>query len=169
MIKWFKVPMMKSLLIKLGMLAMTMGVVFWIGWQAPRLSVNRGGPVAGTEAVPRPTATVGEEEKGAEARSSGKFSGVKIPFAAKTKHSAATQRGLLDLNRAAAEDLESLPGIGAVLAQRVIAYRKSVGGFQTVEELRNVKGIGSKKFDRIKQLVRVAALGSKEPVGNRPL
>ncbi|MGQ0695519.1 MAG: ComEA family DNA-binding protein [Nitrospiraceae bacterium] len=161
--------MMKSLLIKLGMLAMTMGVVFWIGWQAPRLSVNRGEPVAGTEEIPRQTTTAGEAEKGAEARSSGTFIGAKTSVTAKTRHSATTQRGLLDLNRAAAEDLESLPGIGAVLAQRVIAYRKSVGGFQTVEELRNVKGIGSKKFNRIKQLVRVAALGSKEQVGNRPL
>ena len=161
--------MMKSLLIKLGMLAMTMGVVFWIGWQVPRLSVNKGGPVAGPEAVPRPATTVGEAEKEAEARSVGNFIGAKTPGKAKTRHSATTQRGLVDVNRAAAEDLEALPGIGAILAQRVIAYRKAVGEFQTVDELRNVKGIGSKTFDRIKQLVRVAALGSKEPVGDRPL
>lgn len=161
--------MMKSLLLNLGMLAMTMGVVFWIGWQAPRPSVNKAEPVAGTEAVSRPAATVGEAEKSAEARSVGKFIAAKTPPAAKPRQSAATQGGLLDLNRAAAEDLESLPGIGAVLAQRVIAYRKSVGRFHAVEELRNVKGIGSKKFDRLKQLVTVAALGSKEKAENRPL
>jgi competence protein ComEA len=161
--------MMKSLLIKLAMLAMTMGVVFWIGWQAPRPSMNRGGPVAGTEAVPRPAATVNEAEQGAKARSFGEFIGAKTPVTAKIRHSATTQRGLLDLNRAAAEHLEALPGIGAVLAQRVIAYRKSVGGFQTVDELRNVKGIGSKKFDRIKRLVRVASRDSKDQMGHRPL
>ena len=161
--------MMKSLLLNLGMLAMTMGVVFWIGWQVPRPSVNKAEPVAGTEVVSRPAATVGEAEKSAEARSVGKFIVAKTPPAAKPRQSAATQRGLLDLNRAAAEDLESLPGIGAVLAQRVIAYRKSVGRFHTVEELRNVKGIGSKKFDRLKQLVTVAALGSKEKAENRAL
>jgi competence protein ComEA len=75
---------------------------------------------------------------------------------------------LLDLNRASAEDLESLPGIGAVLAQRVIAYRKSVGRFQAVEELREVKGIGVKKFDRIKLLVMVAASGSKGKTEKQP-
>ena len=161
--------MMKSLLIKLAMLAMAMGVVFGIGWQAPRLSVNRGGPVAGAEAVARPEATGGEAEQGSEARSFEKFVGAKTPLTAKTRHSATTQRGLLDLNRAAAEELEALPSIGAVLAKRVITYRKSVGGFQTVDELRNVKGIGSKKFDRIKQLVRVSWRDSKDQVGNQPL
>jgi competence protein ComEA len=161
--------MMKSLLIKLAMLAMTMGVVFWIGWQAPHPSMNRGGPVAGTEAVPRPAAPVAEAAKGAEARSFGKFIGAKTPVTAKTRHSATAQHGLLDLNRAAAEDLESLPGIGAVLAQRVIAYRKSVGGFQTVDDLRKVKGIGSKKFDRIKHSVRVTSRDSKDQAGNQAL
>jgi len=161
--------MIKSFLIKVGMLVMTMGVVFWIGWQTPRPSANKADPVAGTEVVSRPAATVGEAEKGAEAPSVGKFIGAKIPVASKMRQSAATQHGLLDLNRAAAEDLESLPGIGAVLAQRVIAYRKAVGGFQTVEELRHVKGIGSKKFDRVKQLVKVAASGPKEKAENRTL
>jgi competence protein ComEA len=67
---------------------------------------------------------------------------------------------LLDLNQASAEDLETLPGIGAVLAQRVIAFRTSAGGFRAVEDLREVKGIGSKKFDRIKSLVTVSTAGS---------
>jgi competence protein ComEA len=67
------------------------------------------------------------------------------------------EQHLLDLNRASTGELEGLPGIGAVLAQRVIAFRTSAGGFRTVEDLREVKGIGSKKFDRIKSLVTVSA------------
>lgn len=161
--------MMKSLVIKLGMLAMTMGVVFWIGWQAPLPSGNKNEQVAETGAVHRPGATLSEPENGAEDPSFGKFIGTMSPVAEKTRYTATTQRGLLDLNRAAAEDLESLPGIGSVLAQRMIAHRRTVGEFQTVEELRKVKGIGSKKFDGIKQLVTVAAPGSKEKVENRPL
>ena len=63
---------------------------------------------------------------------------------------------LLDLNQASAGELEALPGVGAVLAQRVIAFRTAAGGFQTVDDLREVKGIGSKKFDRLKALVTVS-------------
>ncbi|HWG97610.1 MAG TPA: helix-hairpin-helix domain-containing protein [Nitrospira sp.] len=68
----------------------------------------------------------------------------------------------LDLNRASAGELESLPGIGAVLAQRVIAFRESAGGFRTVEDLREVKGIGAKTFDRLKSLVTVSMAKSEE-------
>lgn len=63
--------------------------------------------------------------------------------------------GLLDLNLATAEQLEALPGIGSVLAQRILSYRADVGGFSTVEELKNVEGIGDKKFEAIENLIEV--------------
>ncbi len=81
----------------------------------------------------------------------------------------AAQPHVVDLNSATAQELESLPGIGAVLAERVIAYRKSVGRFRTVEDLREVAGIGSKKFDRLKPLVTVAAAETKRNTEKRPL
>jgi competence protein ComEA len=56
-----------------------------------------------------------------------------------------------------------------VLAERMIAYRKSVGRFRTVEDLREVAGIGAKKFDRLKPLVTVAAAETKNNVEKRPL
>jgi competence protein ComEA len=149
--------MMQSLLIKLGMLAMTMGVVFWIGWKAPQASVKDAAPVAGTEAGSLPAVVPSEAEKRVPDQFAPGVKAAKTPVGARVIQSETPQRRLLDLNRASAEDLESLPGIGAVLAQRVIAYRKSVGGFQAVEGLREVKGIGSKKFERIKPLVTVAA------------
>jgi competence protein ComEA len=71
------------------------------------------------------------------------------------------RRGLLDLNRAGPEDFESLPGIGPVLAERIMVYRKSNGGFRTVDELRQVKGIGQKKFTKVRPLVTVTAPGTK--------
>jgi len=160
--------MMQSLLIKLGMLAMTMGVVFWIGWQAPQALVKDATSVPGMEAVSLPAAAVGERENKPIDQSVLRALSLKPLVAAKGQPSGAPQHRLLDLNRASAEDLESLPGIGPVLAQRVIAYRKSVGRFQEVEELREVKGVGLKKFERIKPLVTVATPGSKGKTEKHP-
>jgi competence protein ComEA len=75
----------------------------------------------------------------------------------------------LDLNRAKAGELEALPGIGAVLAQRVIAVRESLGGFRKIEDLREVKGIGAKKFDQLKLLVTVSTSDSKGTTERRVL
>lgn len=61
----------------------------------------------------------------------------------------------LDLNTADAAELELLPGIGEVLARRILDYREERGGFLAVEELLNVSGIGDKKFESIKDLVIV--------------
>ena len=56
----------------------------------------------------------------------------------------------LDLNRASVEDLCLVPGIGDPLGREIVAYRQRRRAFSSVEELRNVKGIGDKKFESIK-------------------
>jgi competence ComEA-like helix-hairpin-helix protein len=56
----------------------------------------------------------------------------------------------LDLNRISMEDLCLIPGIGESLAQEVIAYRERRRGFRSVEDLRNVRGIGEKKYRSLK-------------------
>lgn len=63
--------------------------------------------------------------------------------------------GVLDLNLASAADFAQLPGIGPVLAERLVAHREQVGGFSTVGDLRSVSGIGEKKFQAIAELVDV--------------
>ncbi|HSA62115.1 MAG TPA: helix-hairpin-helix domain-containing protein [Nitrospiraceae bacterium] len=160
--------MMQSLLLKLGMLAMTIGVVFWIGWQAPQAVVKDLAPVDGADGSALPAEVPTEAEETPVDRSDQSVMSAKASVEATVTRSDVSQRGLLDLNLAGPEDLESLPGIGAVLAQRVIAYRKSVGRFHAVEELREVKGIGSKKFDRLKPFVTVAASGTKGKAEKRP-
>ena len=52
----------------------------------------------------------------------------------------------IDINTAGVEELDQLPGIGAVLAERIIAYREANGPFETVEDLLNVSGIGEAKL-----------------------
>lgn len=59
----------------------------------------------------------------------------------------------LDLNRATAEELQQLPGIGAVMAQRIVDYRTAHGRFGSPEDLRQVKGIGNKTFQKLQPLV----------------
>lgn len=62
-------------------------------------------------------------------------------------------RAKVDINHAEVEELTRLPGIGATLAERVIAYRVAHGPFTRVEELNNVNGIGNKVVEQIRDLV----------------
>lgn len=54
--------------------------------------------------------------------------------------------GLLDLNTVTKEQLMTIRGIGEAFADRILAYRESHGGFQSVEELKNIDGIGEKRY-----------------------
>lgn len=61
----------------------------------------------------------------------------------------------LDLNTATAAELQELPGIGEVIAQRIIDYRDLCGRFLDPEQLMEVDGIGEAKYEKIKDLVTV--------------
>lgn len=65
----------------------------------------------------------------------------------------ASGSGALDINRATAQELVALPGIGPVLAGRIVAYRDSVGRFDAVADLVAVKGIGPATLARLEPLV----------------
>ena len=63
--------------------------------------------------------------------------------------------GLLNLNAVTSHQLETLPGIGPVLAERILEHRKNHGLFRHIEEIMSVPGIGEKKFEDIKELITV--------------
>lgn len=67
----------------------------------------------------------------------------------------AASAGPLDLNSASATDLETLPGVGPVLAERIVAYRDQSGPFRTIDQLIEVAGIGPAVLDDVTDLVRV--------------
>jgi comEA protein len=62
---------------------------------------------------------------------------------------------LININTASEEELQELPGIGPVLAKRMVEYREANGGFASAEELQNVSGIGEKTFAKMKSFVVV--------------
>ena len=60
---------------------------------------------------------------------------------------------LISINSADIDELCSLPGIGPSIAQRIIDYRNDIGSFLNIEQIKEVKGIGDGKFERIKELI----------------
>lgn len=64
--------------------------------------------------------------------------------------------GRVELNRATAEDLQTLPGVGPVLAERIVAFREANGPFASPGDLRQVSGIGEKTFQTLAELVVVS-------------
>jgi competence protein ComEA len=89
-----------------------------------------------------------------------------IPAAAqqsspKTEKPAAAEKAekpagpLVNLNTATQAQLETLPGVGAKAAERILEYRQKNGQFKKIEDLMNVKGIGEKSFLKLKPLLTV--------------
>ncbi|MEK6804442.1 MAG: helix-hairpin-helix domain-containing protein [Nitrospirota bacterium] len=166
--------MLRSLLIKVAMLAVTLGSLIWIGSVTPIRQIPShpvrpaaevqvavtprqvstppavlpvGGSSLTATKLPDIPATSPVEESEPPAPHEQPTSGLR------PVHREAARQ--VDLNHATALDLQALPGIGPKLAQRVIDHRTARGPFGKVEDLRQVKGIGRKKFDRLRPHVLV--------------
>ena len=123
--------MTRSLLLKGAMLATAIAVVLWLGWPVPEEPKQEPSDQPTTAQAPVVTPA---------------------PAAAPPKTSSR-----VNLNRAGVEELQTLPGVGPVLAQRMVEWRKAHGRYRTVDDLQEVKGIGKKRLEQLRPLVTVKA------------
>lgn len=145
--------MFRSLLIKLAMLGATVALVLWMGWPAdkpePELEARLESPPV--VQAPAPSATSDQ------------------PAPAAHQDKPPARPSLVDLNRATAQELEDLPGVGPVLAQRIVQWREAHGRFHSLEDLNAVKGIGDKKLSRLRTMVMVGKPQPKPASASAPL
>ncbi len=146
----------RSLLLKCGVLGLGALAVWWAGWPLPHnshrdssllpLIVHQLDPIQQLPHAETPPVRVSGSD------GSGKSSGVMADSGLQVSHSSL----LVDLNSGSRTELQSLPGIGVKLADRIVAYRTLHGGFQEVNDLLKVSGIGEKRMKRLMPLVKVA-------------
>jgi competence protein ComEA len=144
---------LQGLLVKLLMLAVTVGVLYWA--VEPEIISE---PEHGVTAPSLTADAQDGDEPGAapQVQADAPAVPVKVVAVSRSARSASSRRAVtfpLDLNHARIEELMALPGIGPKLAQRVVEYRQSQGGFRNVDELRKVRGIGQKRMERLRPLV----------------
>lgn len=72
-----------------------------------------------------------------------------------SSNSSSNSNGKININKATATELTSVPGIGESTAQKIIAYREENGKFKTIEDIKNVSGIGDSKYNSMKDSISV--------------
>ncbi len=128
----------QSLLVKMAMLAAVALLVLWIGW-----------PLSEQGGLEKPRAPSHKQATGPQGLAE------RSSVITQSPANQSSRISRLDLNRATIEELQRLPGIGKTLAQRVVERRTAHGPYRTVDELREVKGIGAKRLARIRPLLNV--------------
>ena len=72
-----------------------------------------------------------------------------------TDENTSTSSSVININTASESELEQLPGIGPSISSRIIEYRNKNGKFKSIEDIKNVTGVGDSKFEKIKDLIKI--------------
>jgi len=144
-----------SLLLKTVVLGFGFVAVLWAEWpQSPMIPIDHSSSpleVVESKAVQEiqlelsPVPSISNNESLRTLQQRGNFQTVDVP-------------SLVNLNASSRKELESLPGIGKVLAGRIVTYRSTYGVFQRVNDLVKVSGIGKKRLKRLAPFVKVEAI-----------
>ena len=129
--------------------AFSLGWVLGSGGTHETVTVQVSSQPQETQESPAPQETQAPEETQEEAPPELEEAEQQTPL------SAPTEEAPLNLNTATQAELELLPGIGPVLAQAILDYRDSFGGFSTKEQLKEVSGIGEKRYAAVEALITV--------------
>ncbi|MDP4091268.1 MAG: helix-hairpin-helix domain-containing protein [Bacillota bacterium] len=78
-----------------------------------------------------------------------------IPTVSVTGTTSPVGSDLININTADENELEKIPGVGPVMAQRIIDYRNKNGDFQAIEDMKNISGVGEKTFEKMKDKITV--------------
>ncbi|WP_324824031.1 helix-hairpin-helix domain-containing protein [Sinanaerobacter sp. ZZT-01] len=83
------------------------------------------------------------------------LSGTKVESKIHTNKEGGDGENKINLNRADSMELQKLKGVGPSTAERILAYREQYGAFKSIEELKNVSGIGEKTFEKLKNYIYI--------------
>jgi competence protein ComEA len=149
-----------SLLLKLALLGMGVLFVYWVGWPQPSFSPVV--PIKNSGVQPAHTlasGSAGDPDEVGVAPFAGR--NVVQPLQEGGEGEGGQSRNVsaftVDLNDGTLAELEHLPGIGPILAGRIVAHRTSHGAFRRIEDLALVPGIGKKRLEQLRPLVGVRA------------
>ncbi len=145
--------MIRSILIKLSMLITTIGAVLALGW--PWSEPQPNDQVVSHDKVESPVKVeVAKDRQFVKDRKGYSLHPTTHTRANLKAPESLPSESQVDVNNSTARQLEALPGIGRVIAQRIIERRSSVGEFHSPDDLRSVKGLGPKRIDKLRPLIR---------------
>ncbi len=157
-----------SLLFKLAFLGVGVCFVYWTGWPQPSLSpvVPLKNPVAHpSHTLPLSGSADHLDEVVGVAPLSGKdrVQPLQVVVEGETRQTREVAAFIVDLNDGTLAEFEHLPGIGPVLAGRIVAHRTSHGAFRHIDDLALVPGIGEKRLEQLRPFVGIR--GSTRAIG----
>lgn len=154
--KWFAILRERLVYVLSVVVILLLGIIGWLLFQPAAddtewRTVNQQMQGALNERQQSPSVDSSEKNKRPEQKPANKSE------PSKDSNKAVLHSQVIELNSATLEQLDTLPGIGPAKAQAIIDLRTQLGGFRSVEQLLEVKGIGPKTLDKFRDRVKVTA------------